>query len=413
MSLRKLKDGRWRFRYFDNGSKTGSRKQVTIAKNTTREEAKRIYHQTLAKAQARRGGRTRTITFAELASEYMDHTTGALLAEKTRERHEQILRLHLLPVFGHMLVREIKTADVESWRTARLAKATPGTVNREWNAFRAVLNFGDARELIERNPIRRGAIRPYETVGRTDFFEPEEWRAFLAAFDSEEGWKSHLAIRRNEASLRFTTAGHPTGTGSRRPDSPSTLAYIARLRSMVPLIRTLLYTAARIDEILTLTWSAVDFRRGTITITQHKIKRKVGAPKAVPICPPLRTVLQSLPSGVGDALVFRKADGSGYTYREVERAFKKARLMAGVDESLTIHSVRHTVGSWLTIAGHSERHIAELLGHAQRSVTSRYAHLRKSALVPVLADLCRIENEGFRKTEVDVVDRKEFGNEVG
>lgn len=400
MSLRKLKDGRWRFRFFENGMKSGQRKQVTLSKEKTRAEAKDIYLQTLAKAQARNGSRSKTITFAELASEYMDETTGPKLAEKSRERHEEILRIHLLPVFGHMVVPSIKAADVEHWRATRLEKAAPATVNREWNAFRAILNFGDARELIERNPIRRGAVKPYETTGRTEFFEPDEWQRFLAAFDDENAWKEHLSQRRDETVVRFTAGGHPTGKGSRRADSAATLAYLARLRAMVPIYRAMFYTASRIGEVLSLTWSAVDLKRGTITITQHKTKRKVSAPKTLPMCAPLRALLQSLPAGVGDVLIFRKADGSPFTYMEVARAFARAVSLSGGDAALTPHSVRHTVGSWLTIAGHSERHIAEILGHAQRTITSRYAHLRKSALVPVLADLCRIEADGFRDSEV-------------
>lgn len=395
--------GCWRFRYFENGSKSGTRKQVTLEKGTTYQEAKDKYAEAINEARkARRNPeeRARTITFKELAAKYMDETTGANMADNSRARHEEILRLQLLPMFGHMTVTAIKTADVESWRAARLKKAAPATVNREWNCLRAVLNFGDARELIDRNPIRRGAVKPFATAGRTDYFEPDEWRAFLAAFDDVEAWKTHLTQRREETVVRFTANGHPTGKGSRRPDSDATLAYLARLRAMVPIFRTMFYCGARIGEVLAMTWSAVDVRRGTIAVTQFKTRRKVGAPKVLPICPPLRAILQSLPAGVGDALVFRKADGSPFTYMEVARAFERGVKLAGITADLTPHTVRHTVGSWLTIAGHSERHIAELLGHAQRTITSRYAHLRKSALVPVLSDRCRIEAEGFRENEI-------------
>lgn len=403
MSLRKV-NGRWRFRFFENGSKSGARKQVTLEEGTTREEAKDAYQEALAKARKARKSpeeRAKTTTFKELAAEYMDPVAGnTKMADSSRARHEEIIRLQLLPAFGGMLVGDMKAAHVEGWRTARLRTASAATVNREWTTLRAILNFGDARELIERNPIRRGAVKPYETAGRTDFFEPDEWKAFLSSFDDLEAWKSHLSQRRDDAVIRFTANGHPTGKGSRKPDSAATLAYLGRMRAMVPIFRAMFYTASRIGEILSLTWSAVDMRRGTITITQHKTKRKVSTGKTLPICAPLKALLQSLPAGVGDALVFRKADGSAFSYMEVARAFERGVTLSGVTRDLTPHAVRHTVGSWLTIAGHSERHIAELLGHAQRTITSRYAHLRKSALVPVLADLCRIESEGFKATEM-------------
>jgi integrase len=99
------------------------------------------------------------------------------------------------------------------------------------------------------------------------------------------------------------------------------------------------------------------------------------------------------------ALVFRKADGAGFYPVEIQRAFVLARKLSGANEALSVHSTRHTVGSWLTIAGHPERHIAEILGHALQSVTRRYSHLNQDSLRPVLDDLVRIETEGFRAHE--------------
>ena len=46
-----------------------------------------------------------------------------------------------------------------------------------------------------------------------------------------------------------------------------------------------------------------------------------------------------------------------------------------------------------------KRHVAEILGHSLQSITRRYAHLAKGSLRPVLDDLARIEEEGFRDHE--------------
>jgi integrase len=132
-----------------------------------------------------------------------------------------------------------------------------------------------------------------------------------------------------------------------------------------------------------------------VTIHQHKTRTA----KSVPICAPLRALLQSLAPGVGNALVFRKADGSGFYPMEIQRAFAVALKLSGANPALSVHSIRHTVGSWLTIAGHPDRHVAEVLGHSLQSITRRYAHLGKGSLRPVLDDLVRIEVEGFRDHE--------------
>jgi len=140
---------------------------------------------------------------------------------------------------------------------------------------------------------------------------------------------------------------------------------------------------------------AVDLKREIITIHQHKTR----TPKTLPMCVPLRALLQSLPPGVANALVFRKADGSAFYPMEIQRAFAVALKLSGSNPALSVHSIRHTVGSWLTIAGHPERHVAEVLGHSLQSITRRYAHLAKGSLRPVLDDLVRIEAEGFRLEE--------------
>jgi len=256
MSLRKLADGRWRLRYHYNGSKTGKRAQETLPADLSAKEAKRIYLQRLAAASMRHGMSVRRVTFAELSAEYLaDH--GPVMAENSVERAEDTLELHILPVFGHMLVESIKAHHVARWQRERLsAGAKPATVNREWSVMKAVLNFGEAKELIERNPIRRGAVKLLRADNmRTAFFEPEEWRAFTTAFDDVQAWQRYLARLRGNAVPRLTLAGQETGVGSRRPNSDASTAYLQRLGATVPIFRALFYTGSRLGEILTLTWA--------------------------------------------------------------------------------------------------------------------------------------------------------------
>lgn len=395
MTIERLKDGRYRIRYYDNGSKSGRRVQENLGKVSAK-EAKRIHTGRLANAAARQGQSTGRITFDELSRLYMADQ-GAVMRGSGRERAEATLEIHLRPVFGHMLVSSIKSTHVRQYQRARLAQnAAPATVNREWNCLRAVLNFGEKEEIIDRNPVRRGAVPPLPTKGgRKDFFEPDEWRAFLAAFEDAAKWQKHLESIRNVAAIRLADDGQTYGVGSRKPDSETSDAYRERLREAVPFFRALLYTATRVGELVTLTWADVDLRRGFVTIHQHKTAKE----KTLPIAASLRAVMEALPRGVGSAPVFVRSDGRPFEVRSLQRAFGVAMKLAGVRKPLSIHSVRHTVGSWLTIAGTPERHVAEILGHTQRSVTSGYSHLAQGSLGPILESLQRIEREGFTSGE--------------
>jgi integrase len=220
------------------------------------------------------------------------------------------------------------------------------------------LNFGEAKELIERNPIRRGAVRLLKADNmRTGFFEPDEWRAFISAFDDSVRWKHTWPRCVRSGRLRRTAEGQPLGSGSRRPDSDASDAYLGRLRATGTIFRVLLYTGSRLGEILSLTWGNVDLKRDLVRIHQHKTKNT----KSLPISTAFRALLLSLSPGIGNALVFRKSDGSAFRPMEIQRAFDVALRFARLREDVSVHSIRHTVGSLLTIAGHPERHVAEIL----------------------------------------------------
>lgn len=185
-----------------------------------------------------------------------------VLVHLATHRRTQQRRGASLPVFGHMLVDSIKAHRVARWQRERLSDAKPATVNREWSVMKAVLNFGEAKELIERNPIRRGAVKLLRTDNmRTAFFEPEEWRLFVGIFDDPVLWQQHLARLRGNAVPRLALAGQQTGVGARRPNSHASAAYLERLRATVPIFHALFYTGSRLGEILNLTWGAVDLKR--------------------------------------------------------------------------------------------------------------------------------------------------------
>lgn len=291
--------------------------------------------------------RPNEVTFSQLCDAYLD-VHGAAIRDV--ERAKAAIELHLRPFFGIYRAADLKALLVIKYQAQRAAAgAAPATVNREWNVLRAVMSFAAKHELIAQNPIKKGTVKPLAAPEpKSEFFEPAEWRAFIA------------------------NAGP----------------------KMAPLFRGLFYTAARLGELLTLTWAHVDQKRRVVRISQGKTQRE----KVLPIADALRLELAALTPGIGAALVYT-IDGRAVYQEEVRRAFDDALAAAGIRKHLTPHSIRHTVGSWLTIAGVSEAQVAEVLGHRRKSTTAGYSHLRRVDLMPVMATLERIEREGFSPAE--------------
>ena len=72
---------------------------------------------------------------------------------------------------------------------------------------------------------------------------------------------------------------------------------------------------------------------------------------------------------------------------KVSRRFTKCVAEAGLADSLTLHSLRHTFASRLAMSGRSLYQIGQLLGHSALEVTKIYAHLTPKSLAPVVAEL--------------------------
>ena len=77
-----------------------------------------------------------------------------------------------------------------------------------------------------------------------------------------------------------------------------------------------------------------------------------------------------------DGLVFARVDESPFYPSAASHAFLSIARKAGLDESIHLHSLRHTHASLLLAQGENLVVISQRLGHAKPSITSDiYAHL--------------------------------------
>jgi len=156
-AVRQLPSGRWQVRYRD--PETG---QMRPAEKTYATKSDAQVALTHIEADITRGQWSDpdagAVNFADYATAWL---RDRKLADRTRERSESVMRLHILPTFGAGTIADVSTARVRGWR-GKLLAADVGepTVIKAYQMLRALMNTAVDDELIRRNPCRiKGADR--------------------------------------------------------------------------------------------------------------------------------------------------------------------------------------------------------------------------------------------------------------
>jgi integrase len=342
-----------RFRASGRGSKFEYRNLGPLTHGAAKDRAEEI------KAEAKRhlGLAEPRIKLADLVATWK-RVKAADLAANTLKTHDSAFQNHLLPWFGDVRVGDLKTVTILNYRAARLAEKkppAPSSLNQEINTLTEILNFGEASQIV-RNPIPRGAVKPLAVDQKTAYFEPEEWSAFIDAAESDP-----------------------------------------ELSDAVPLWRLKLLTASRISEMMGLTWGAIDFERGLIAIRQPKTTKKGVKIKTLTLTPAMRAVVDTLPRGIGAALVFA-VKGLPWDMYQLRKRFERTVALAGLVGDWSPHSIRHTGATWARRGGAPLDRVAELLGHAGLGLVRRYAHFAVADLNPALDAVSEAEARGRERT---------------
>jgi integrase len=135
----------------------------------------------------------------------------------------------------------------------------------------------------------------------------------------------------------------------------------------VAAVRLLIFTGARMTEILTLRWEWIDLDNGVIRLPDSK----TGA-KTIHLSAPARAVLDSLPRVAGNPHVI-VGGKTGAHLVNLEKPWRRIRKAAGLND-VRLHDLRHSFASVGAGAGMGLPIIGKLLGHSQPQTTARYAH---------------------------------------
>ncbi len=256
---------------------------------------------------------------------------------KTLRGYRDLLSLfdRSLPVA--MQLRSVKTDHINAFlRGRQLSRASQASYYR---ILRAFFNWASKAGAIEANPIQDVAP-PKNPKNPALYLTVADVRRVLTAI--EEPWLRQL--------VRFAVC-----TGLRR------------------------------GELVSLRWRFVNLAPSEAWITIQSygdFETKSGHGRSIPLVNEATKVLEErYGSGYApEAYVFTDGKGMRLSGARVSKAFKRGVRIAGLDDRLHFHSLRHTCASWLVMHGQSLLFVAGVLGHSSTQVTQRYAHLAPDSM---------------------------------
>jgi len=138
-------------------------------------------------------------------------------------------------------------------------------------------------------------------------------------------------------------------------------------------IRLLIFTGARLGEILTLEWEHVNLSDRVLELPDSKTGRK-----RIYLNPPALDVLMQLPRFNSNPYVI-VGRRTGCHLVNLQKPWQRIRHAAALD-GVRVHDLRHSFASIAVSSGLTLPLIGKLLGHSKSVTTERYAHLADDPL---------------------------------
>jgi integrase/recombinase XerD len=148
----------------------------------------------------------------------------------------------------------------------------------------------------------------------------------------------------------------------------------ARRTGDIVLIKTLLYTGARVSELIHIQLADVDLDRCQIRINQGKGKKD----RLVPFPNAFKETLaahMAMLQASHATFLFESARKKPYSDRGVRRMLERYATAAGMTRNISPHQLRHFLFTWLKKQGIDDALIQPYSGHASRQSLEVYSRL--------------------------------------
>ena len=322
-----------------------------------RSEAKRLLGivETGADPAADKIARKEAPTLGDLAERFLAEHAEAKRKASTATEYRRLLDRIILPALGKRKVIEITRQDVGKLHHS--LRQAPYQANRVLAVLSKMFN------LAERWGLRPDGLNPCRHVEK-------------------------FGERKRERMLSPAELGRLGEALSAHAGSPYTAAAV----------KLLVFTGARLNEVLSLRWDWIDFDRGEARLPDSK----TGA-KTLHLPPPALSVLAELPRLDGNPHVI-VGHKTGAAMVNLEKPWRAIRATAGLDD-VRLHDLRHAFASVAASSGMGLPIIGKMLGHTQAATTHRYAHLAsdpvKAAAAAVAGKIAAAMGSGSRDVGAD------------
>ena len=325
------------------GGRKGRTRRMTIGVHgtVTTEQARREAKTLLAKVSlgidplADKDKAKQAPTTDELLQKFLTEYVDVKLGPRTQVEYHTVIRLKVPKSFRRKYIHEITRRDVAQIHQSM--SDMPTRANKTIMVLSKFFNWCEEYEYRDNytNPCRH--VKKYKEEARQRFLSQEE----------QERLKQSLITAEND-----------------------NLATPYAIES----IRMLMFTGARLREILDLKWSFINWELGVLSLP----KSKTGA-KTIYLNPQALEVLKRVLRQKDNPYVFCGVK-QGQPIINLQKPWRRIRSMANLDD-VRLHDLRHTFASVAVMNGMSLPIVGALLGHSKPQTTARYAHLASDPLL--------------------------------
>lgn len=149
------------------------------------------------------------------------------------------------------------------------------------------------------------------------------------------------------------------------------------------MLEILYATGLRVSELVSLKLDDLQLDVGYLTAFGKRSKQRI-VPLGEAAIGALREYLQlgrkALDKQQGSKFIFLNRSGEGLTRQGFWKIIKRRALEAGISQSITPHTMRHSFATHLLENGADLRSVQAMLGHADISTTQIYTHVTRERL---------------------------------